>query len=72
MKCILPKGIGLVLLAGAITLTIMSGISGCSIYANPGLTPQSQPSASSEKTRMTPPQGGSREWNDANWGDTGL
>jgi hypothetical protein len=37
----LPKDIGLALSAGAITLLILSGISGCSIHADPGLTPQS-------------------------------
>jgi hypothetical protein len=67
-----PKSIGLALSAGAITLVLLSGISGCSIHADRGLTPQSQSSASSEKTTVNPPQAGSQEWNDANWGDTGL
>jgi len=66
------KSIGLALSAGAITLVILSGVSGCSIDADPGLTQQSHSSASSEKPTVTPPQAGSREWNDANWGDTGL
>ena len=72
MKNNVPKRIGLALSAGAITLAILFGISGCSIHADPGLTPQSQSSASSEKPTVTPPQAGAREWNDANWGDTGL
>ena len=72
MKNNVPKSIGLALSAGAITLVLLSGISGCSIRADPGLTPQSQSSASSETTTVTPTQASSREWNDANWGDTGL
>ena len=72
MKRNVVKNIGLALSAGTITLVILSGISGCSIHADPGLTQQSQSSASSEKPTVTPRQAGSREWNDANWGDTGL
>ncbi len=71
MKKNVLKSVGLALSVGAITLVILSGISGCSIHADPGLTQQSQSSASSEKTTVTP-QAGSREWNDANWGYTGL
>jgi hypothetical protein len=54
MKKNVLQSIGLALPAGAITLVILSGISGCSIHADPGLTPQSQSSASSETTTVTP------------------
>ena len=60
MKNNVPKSIRLALSAGAITLAILSGISGCSIHADPGLTQQSQSFASTEKTAVTPPQAGSR------------
>jgi len=59
-------------LAGAITLLVACGVSGCGVTANPALTQRAQASASSETTAVTPIQPGSREWDDANWGDTGL
>jgi hypothetical protein len=57
--------------AAAFALLIVAGISGCGIDADPPLTSPSQASASGARTLVTPPAG-SKEWNDANWGDTGL
>jgi hypothetical protein len=71
MKTHYFKNIRLALSAGAITLLVAAGISGCGVNADPGLTPPPQSSASSETTTVTP-QPGSREWNDANYGDSGL
>jgi hypothetical protein len=65
------KTIRIALSAGAITLLIAAGISGCGVNAHPGLTPPAQPSASSKVTIVTP-QPGSRQWNEANYGDSGL
>ena len=65
------KSIRLALSAGAITLLVAAGISGCGVNADPGLTPPAQTSASSNTTIATP-QPGSREWNEANYGDSGL
>jgi hypothetical protein len=70
MKSYLSKGVKHALSVGAIAL-VSTGILGCSFMkADSGLTPPARISASSETT--TPLQPGSREWNDANWGDTGL
>jgi len=66
------KDFRLALSVGAITLLIAGGISGCGVTVDPALTPPPQASASGETTTVTPLQPGSREWNDANWGDTGL
>lgn len=72
MKTHFSKSIRLLLSAAAITLLISVGISGCSVNAGPSFPPPSQLSASSEATTVTVLQPGSREWTDANWGDTGL
>jgi hypothetical protein len=65
------KSIRLALSAGAITLLVAAGISGCGVNADPGVTSPVQSSASSKTTIVTP-QPGSREWNEANYGDSGL
>ena len=72
MKTHSSKSTRLLLSAGAITLLISAGIAGCSTNADPSLPLLSQFSSSSEGTTVTPLQPGSREWNDANWADTGL
>jgi len=72
MKAHTSKNIRSTLWAGVLTLLIASGISGCGVYADPGLRPGAQPAASNGTATVMPLQPGSREWNDANWGDTGL
>jgi hypothetical protein len=65
------NNIRIALSAGAITLLTAAAISGCGVNADPGLTPLPQFAPSGVTTIVTP-QPGSREWNDANYGDTGL
>ena len=71
MKAHFFKNLKLALSTGAIMLLIAAGVSGCGVNADPGLTPPPQSSVSGETTPVTP-QPGSREWNDANYGDSGL
>jgi len=71
MKTNLLKNIKLALSVGAIMLLIATGVSGCSVSADPEPIPPSQSSAFG-KTVIVTPQPGSKEWNDANYGDSGL
>jgi hypothetical protein len=70
MKIQFSKKIGRALWAGTAALLIAAGIIGCGVNADAGRTaPQS---FASNKTPTVTPQPGSREWNDANFGDSGL
>jgi hypothetical protein len=70
MKADFLKNIKPALSVGAMLL-IAAGVSGCSVSAAPDLTPPPQSSAFG-KTVIVTPQPGSKEWNDANYGDSGL
>ena len=65
------RNIRLAVSAGALTILVAAGISGCGVSVDPGLTQPPQASSSNDPTAMTI-QPGSREWNDANYGDSGL
>ena len=70
MRTHLSKSVKRALSVGAIAL-VSTGILGCGgINADPALPALARSSVSNETT--TPLQPGSREWNDSNWGDTGL
>jgi hypothetical protein len=71
MKTQYSRKMSLAVSAGALTLLVAAAISGCGVSVNSGLTRPPQASASSDPTIVTP-QPGSREWNDANYGDSGL
>jgi hypothetical protein len=71
MKTDSLKNIKPALSVGAIVLFIATGVSGCSISAAPDPTPPPQSSAFGKTVVVTPHQG-SKEWNDANYGDSGL
>jgi hypothetical protein len=71
MKTQYSRNIRLAAAAGALTILVVAGISGCGVSVDPGLTRPLQSSASSDPTTTTI-QPGSREWNDMNWGDSGL
>jgi len=71
MKTQYSKTIRLAVATGALTILVAAGISGCGVSVDPGLTRPPQASASSDPTIVTP-QPGAREWDDANYGDSGL
>jgi hypothetical protein len=71
MKTQYSRKIRLAASAGALTILVAAGISGCGVSMGAGLTRPPQASAPSDPTIVTP-QPGSREWNDANYGDSGL
>jgi hypothetical protein len=71
MKTHYSRNTRLAVWAGALTILVAGGISGCGVSVDPGLTRPPQASTYSDLTIVTP-QPGSREWNDANYGDSGL